>query len=57
MQLCLIWLFWSGFIPINGVGWIYPTLAAISAIGEGEQECWFEEGGCNELSEVESGHG
>ena len=22
--------FWSGFIPINGSGWIYPTLTAIS---------------------------
>ena len=22
--------FWSGFIPVNGGGWIYPTLAAIS---------------------------
>ena len=25
------------------------------ASGEGEQECWFEEGGCLELSEMESG--
>ena len=25
------------------------------ASGEGEQECWFEEGGCHELSEMESG--
>ena len=24
---------------------------------EGEQECWFGEGGCLELSEMESGHG
>ena len=23
--------------------------------GEGEQECWFREGGCHELSEMESG--
>ena len=23
--------------------------------GEGEQECWFGEGGCHELSEKESG--
>ena len=23
--------------------------------GEGEQECWFSEGGCLELSEMESG--
>ena len=22
--------FWSGFIPVNGGGWIYPTLTAIS---------------------------
>ena len=26
-----------------------------NASGEGEQECWFEEGGCIELSEMESG--
>ena len=25
------------------------------ASGEGEQECWFGEGGCRELSEMESG--
>ena len=25
------------------------------ASGEGEQECWFGEGGCNESSEMESG--
>ena len=25
------------------------------ANGEGEQECWFGEGGCLELSEMESG--
>ena len=25
------------------------------ASGEGEQECWFGEGGCHKLSEVESG--
>ena len=24
-----------------------------NAIGEGEQECWFEEGGCIESSELE----
>ena len=23
--------------------------------GEGEQECWFGEGGCHESSEIESG--
>ena len=23
--------------------------------GQGEQECWFEEGGCHKLSEMESG--
>ena len=26
-----------------------------NASGEGEQECWFEEGGCIELSKMESG--
>ena len=26
------------------------------ASGEGEQECWFGEGGCLESSEIESGH-
>ena len=26
-----------------------------NASEEGEQECWFEEGGCIELSEMESG--
>ena len=26
-----------------------------NASGEGEQECWFEEGECIELSEMESG--
>ena len=26
-----------------------------NASGEGEQECWFEEGGCIESSEMESG--
>ena len=25
------------------------------ASGEGEQKCWFGEGGCHELSEMESG--
>ena len=25
------------------------------ASGEGEQECWFGEGGCHELREMESG--
>ena len=25
------------------------------ASGEGEQECWFEEGRCHESSEMESG--
>ena len=25
------------------------------ASGEGEQECWFEEGGCHESSVMESG--
>ena len=25
------------------------------ASGEGEQECWLEEGGCHESSEIESG--
>ena len=25
------------------------------ASGEGEKECWFEEGGCKESSEMESG--
>ena len=28
-----------------------------NASGEGGQECWFEEGGCIELSEMESGSG
>ena len=27
------------------------------ASGEGEQECWFEEGGCHESSEMDSGIG
>ena len=27
------------------------------ASGEGEQECWFREGGCHESSEMESGSG
>ena len=26
-----------------------------NASGEGQQECWFEEGGCIESSEMESG--
>ena len=26
-----------------------------NASGEGEQECWFEEGGCIESSKMESG--
>ena len=26
-----------------------------NASGEGEQECWFEEGGCIESSDMESG--
>ena len=27
---CISIQFWSGFIPVNGGGWIYPTLIAIS---------------------------
>ena len=29
--IIIIIQFWSRFIPINGDGWIYPTLTAISA--------------------------
>ena len=28
--IIIIIQFWSGFIPVNGIGWIYPTLTAIS---------------------------
>ena len=29
--IIIIIQFWSGFIPVNGDGWIYPTLTAISS--------------------------
>ena len=36
---------------------IYKKLLQEIAGGEGEYECWFGEGGCNESSEMESGSG
>ena len=39
----------------NYYSYMYYLILLEDASGEGEQECWFGEGECLELSEMESG--